>query len=67
MDELIKMVAEHAGIAEDAAKTAVETVINFIKEKLPAPIDAQIDAIMSGEMLDKESFLDKLKSLFSGN
>lgn len=67
MEQLIKMVAENTGISEDAAKTAVETVINFLKDKLPEPIDSQLDAILSGEILDKGGFLDKIKGLFGGN
>lgn len=51
MDELIKMVASKAGIQEAQAKTAVETVMGFLKEKLPAPIAGQLDAALSNEAL----------------
>ncbi len=43
MDELVKLVAEKTGIPEKTARQAVEIVINYLKEKLPAPIAAQID------------------------
>ena len=46
MDELVKLVSEKAGIPEEAARQAVETVIGFLKEKLPAPIAGQIDGIL---------------------
>ena len=49
MDELIKLVAQKTGISEDQAKTAVETVIGFIKEKLPAPIAARVDDVLGGD------------------
>ena len=48
MDELIKRVTEKAGISEEQARTAVNTVTGFLKEKLPAPIAGQIDNLMSG-------------------
>lgn len=48
MDDLIKQVSNRTGLSEDKAKTAVETVINFLKDKLPAPIAGQIDGALSG-------------------
>lgn len=48
MDELIKLVAQKTGLSHDQAKTAVETVLNFVKSKLPAPIAAQVDAVING-------------------
>jgi hypothetical protein len=48
MDELVKLVAQKTGISEEQARTAVQTVIDFIKPKLPAPIGSQIDTILSG-------------------
>ncbi len=49
MDELIKLVAQKTNIPEAQAKTAVETVVNFLKSKLPAPIAGQLDAVLSGK------------------
>jgi len=57
MDELIKLVAKKAGIPEAQAKTAVNTVITFLKERLPAPIAAQIDAILAGTGVNLGSIL----------
>ena len=48
MDELIKRVTEKTGISADQARSAVDTVMGFLKEKLPAPIAGQIDNLMSG-------------------
>ena len=48
MDELIKLVSQKTGIPQDKAKVAVETVINFLKKKLPAPIAGQLDTILAG-------------------
>jgi hypothetical protein len=48
MDELIKLVVEKTGISEEQARGAVATVVTFLKEKLPAPIAGQIDAVLAG-------------------
>jgi uncharacterized protein (DUF2267 family) len=49
MDELVKLVAEKTGLSEDKAKVAVETVLGFLKDKLPGPIAGQIDSVLGGE------------------
>lgn len=48
MDELIKRIIEKTGISEDQARSAVNTVAGFLKEKLPAPLAGQIDNVLSG-------------------
>lgn len=48
MDELIKQVTERAGISESQARSAVETVIGFLKDRLPAPIAGQVDGLIGG-------------------
>jgi len=55
MDELIKRITEKTGISEDQARSAVNTVSGFLKEKLPTPIAGQIDNVLSGAggMTDK--------------
>ena len=49
MDELIKQVVSKTGISEDQARTAITTVLGFVKDKLPAPIASQIDSAVTGE------------------
>jgi uncharacterized protein (DUF2267 family) len=46
MDELIKQVAERSGISEDKARTAVNTVVGFLKDRLPASIAGQVDNVL---------------------
>lgn len=48
MDELIKQVAERTGISEDKARTAIETVLGFLKNRLPAPVAGQLDGVIDG-------------------
>ncbi|MFO7741175.1 MAG: hypothetical protein R6X31_02570 [Anaerolineae bacterium] len=49
MDELVKRVSEKTGLSEDQAKTAVETVLSYLKENLPAPIAEQVEKALSGD------------------
>jgi hypothetical protein len=48
MDELIKLVSQKTGLPNDKAKVAVETVINFLKQKLPPTIAGQLDTVLKG-------------------
>ena len=47
MDELVKLVSQKVGIPEAQARQAVTVVIGFIKERLPAPIAAQVDGVIN--------------------
>ncbi len=58
MEEIIKLVVQKTGIPEATAKVAVETVINFLKQKLPAPIAGQLDGLIENA--------DKLDDLTQG-
>ena len=49
MDEIVNLVAQKTGISKDQAKTAVDTVIGWLKQKLPPQIGGQLDAVMSGK------------------
>jgi hypothetical protein len=48
MDELIKQVTAKTGISEDQARSAVTTVLDFVKTRLPEPIAGQIDNVIGG-------------------
>jgi ribosomal protein L7/L12 len=48
MDEIIKLVSEKTGLSADQAKSAVETVVNYLKTKLPAPLAGQLDSLLAG-------------------
>ena len=49
MDEIITLVTQRAGIPADKAKLAVDTVLGFLKSKMPSPIAGQIDAALAGQ------------------
>jgi len=50
MDLLIKQITDRTGITEDQAKQAVETVLTFLKGRLPAGLGSQLDGLLGGEM-----------------
>lgn len=52
MDELIALVSKKAKIDEKSAKVAVNTVLDFIKDKLPEPYASQLDNIVEGGQAD---------------
>ncbi len=48
MENLIKMVSEKTGISEAQATTAVQTVMTFLKDKMPAGIGTQVESFIKG-------------------
>ncbi len=48
MDELVKLVSQKTGIPENSARQAVDTVLEYIKERLPDPIAGQVEALLAG-------------------
>lgn len=48
MDELAKLVAQKTGLPEAQARQASEVVVAFLKEKLPAPVAAQLEGALQG-------------------
>ncbi len=48
MNELIAQVTQKAGISSEQATSAVQTVMTFLKEKLPAGIGSQLDGLVGG-------------------
>jgi hypothetical protein len=55
MNEIIQRLIERTGLPEDKAAVAVDTVVGFLKERLPSPVASQIDSLISGDsgMADK--------------
>ena len=63
MDQLIQMVKERANLDDEQATTAVNTVVGFLKERLPDPIAAQIDGVISGSGSESGSPMDQVGSI----
>ena len=50
MNELINLIVQKTGISQENAQKAVQTAIDFLKTKLPAPVASQVDAVLAGDM-----------------
>jgi hypothetical protein len=48
MDELVQLVAEKAGYSKSQALKAVDTVMDFLDDKLPEPLDSQVKQALDG-------------------
>jgi hypothetical protein len=48
MDEIIQRLIEKTGLPADKARAAVDTVLGFLKERLPGPMASQIDNLLAG-------------------
>jgi hypothetical protein len=48
MDDLINRVSAKTGLSQDQSKAAVESVIGFLKERLPAPLASGLDSLIGG-------------------
>jgi uncharacterized protein (DUF2267 family) len=68
MEELVKQVSERSGISEEQARTAVSTVVGFLKDKLPAPIAGQIDNALNSSAVTSgiDMVADKAGDLLGG-
>lgn len=62
MNDIVKKVAEKAGISEAVAQIAVTTVVSALKKKLPANVSGILDSLVSGDGGGK-SASDALSSL----
>lgn len=66
MNELIQRVIEKTGLPQDKAVAAAETVIGFLKERLPAPIASQLQGFMGEGSSGENDNLGKLKGIGEG-
>lgn len=48
MEELIRQVTERTGISEEQARTAVQTVLGYLQNNLPAGISQQLGGLLGG-------------------
>ena len=61
MDDLVKLVAEKTGLPPATARTAVETVVGYIKQRLPEPLAAQVDTVIAGA--DLSGILNQMRQM----
>lgn len=49
MQKIVNLVAQKANISDEQARTAVNTVASFLKDKLPPGIAGQVDNYLNDE------------------
>ena len=49
MNELIEQLKSRVGLDDNKANSAVQIVVGYLKQRLPAPISGQIENALSGE------------------
>lgn len=66
MEKIVNMVAERAGISTSQAETAVNTVAQFLKDKLPPGMAGQVDTYLTGKGPggDASGMADKIGGMF---
>ena len=66
MNELVNLIVKKTGIPAATAQAVVKLVVDYIKKKLPAPVGAQIDGLLSNDAAVKqaEGVIGNLASTF---
>ncbi len=55
MNELVQMVQQKTGLSQDMAQKVVDTVVGYLKTKLPAPLCSGLDEFMGSGAGDASS------------
>ena len=66
MEELLNTVAEKTGLPLDKAQGAIDAVMDFLKDKLPAPIASQVEKLVSGGGAARAGVTDKVGDVAGG-
>ena len=66
MEELIQEVSEKTGISLDQAKSAIETVIDHLKDKLPMGLGDKIESFLQGGSSSSDDLVSSLKDKIGG-
>ncbi len=69
MQDLINKLTEKVGLNADQAKSTVDTVMEFVKSKLPEGLADKVDDMFNGAEGEKVEFggiMDSLAGLFGG-
>ncbi|MES2139738.1 MAG: hypothetical protein V4511_08500 [Bacteroidota bacterium] len=66
MENIIKTISEKAGISETQAKLATETLISFLKNKMPGGLGGQVETFLKLGTDSNGGIVDKIKEKISG-
>jgi uncharacterized protein (DUF2267 family) len=62
MNELIQQLKSRVGLDDEKAQSAVQTVMEFLKQRLPGPVASQLDSAISGGGVN--ALKDKAEGIF---
>ena len=62
MNELIQQLKSRVGLDDAKAQSAVQTVMEFLKQRLPGPVASQLDSALSGGGVN--ALKDKAEGIF---
>jgi uncharacterized protein (DUF2267 family) len=62
VNELIEQLKSRVGLDDDKAHAAAETVLSFLKQRLPEPVASQLDGALSGQ--GAEGIAGKIGGMF---
>ncbi len=51
MDEMIQLICDKTGLSAEQARGAADTVVGFLKDKLPSGMGEQLDSLINGGSL----------------
>lgn len=73
MDELLKKIEDMTGLGADKAKQVIDTVFDYVGDKLPAPLAAQVKGFLDADGDDDAAggdsdggMVDKAKDALGG-
>lgn len=62
MNELIEQLKSRAGLNDNQAHSAAQTVLDFLKQRLPQSVASQLDTVAAGGKV--EGMAEKLGGIF---
>jgi hypothetical protein len=66
MEELIRRVSERAGISDEQSRCAVDTVVAYLREKLPEPFASQLNGQLGASAENGEAVELMVGHMFAG-
>ncbi len=70
MNELLEQLKSKVGLGDDQANGAIQTVLEFLKDKLPGPLGDQVSNLLGGDGEgggpDPGGLADKAKGMLGG-
>jgi uncharacterized protein (DUF2267 family) len=62
MNEVVEQLKSRLGLDDEKARSAVRTVVDFLKQRLPAPVASQLDSVLGSGGL--EGMKEKMGDMF---